>query len=188
MSKRKSSNELDRPLTMTLEDHVKCANRIYMVSQEHSLLVAGFHKKKCEEGRGKKQFKPRSKADKAIYLHEIFYRKKSLSSIDTFPCAFKSDMEELMFRDHNGQEECTTSVYYNVSKRVSDAKIKKEFQPLSDEPMLTENDKLLIRNYNDKYLELMNYCMGRLKGFCDNKKKRRWIKSIGQASTIGNKK
>ena len=98
MSKRKSSNKLDRPLPMTLEDHVKCANRIYIVSQEHRLLVADFHKKKCEEGRGKKQFKPRSKADNA--------------------------------------------------------------------------------NYNDKYLELMKYCMGRLKGFCDNKKKRRWIKSM----------
>lgn len=51
MSKRKSSNELDRPLPMTLEDHVNCADRIYIVSQEHSLLVADFHKKKCEEGR-----------------------------------------------------------------------------------------------------------------------------------------
>jgi len=91
----------------TLERIRACWQRL-MVSQEHSLLVDDFHKKKCEEGRGKKQFKPRSKADNA--------------------------------------------------------------------------------NYNDKYLELMKYCMGRLKGFCDNKKKRRWIKSIGQASTIGNKK
>jgi len=56
MSKRKSSNELDRPLHhMYIADHVKCANRIYIVSQEHRLLVADFHKKKCEEGRGKKQ-------------------------------------------------------------------------------------------------------------------------------------
>jgi len=178
MSKRKSSNELDRPLPMTLEDHVKCANRIYIVSQEHHLLVADFHKKKCEEGRGKKQFKPRSKADNAIYFHKIFYGKKILSGFDTFPCTFMSDMEELMFRDHDGQEECSTSVYYNVGERVSDAKIKKDFQPLSDAPTLTENDKLLIRNYNDKYFELMNYCMRNLNGFRDNKKKRRWIKSM----------
>ena len=178
MSKRKSSNSLDSPLPMTLEDHVKCANRIYIVSQEHRLLVADFHKKKCEEGRGKKQFKPRSKADNAIYSDKIFYGKNILTGYDTFPCTFMGDMEELMFRDHDGQEECTTSVYYNVGKRVSDAKIKKDFQPLSDAPMLTENDKLLIRNYNDKYLKLMNYCMGMLNGFGAHNKKRRWIKSM----------
>jgi hypothetical protein len=57
------------------------------------------------------------------------------------------------------------AVYYNVCDTVSDAKIKKDFQPLSDAPMLTENDKLIIRNYNDKYLKLMNYCMGMLIGF-----------------------
>ena len=186
MSKRKSSNELDRPMSMTLEDHVKCANRIYIASRERILLVADFHKKKCEEGRmiQEKQFKPRSKADNAIYSHKIFYGKKIMSDCDTFPCAFISDMEELMFRDHEDQEECTTSVYYNVGKRVSDAKIKKDFQPLSDEPMLTENDKLIIRNYNDKYFELMNYCMGMLKGFCDNKKKRRWIKSMKRSVAV----
>jgi hypothetical protein len=178
MSKRKSSNKLDRPLPMTLEDHVKCANRIYIVSQEHYLLVADFHKKKCEEGRGKKQFKPRSKADDAIYADKIFYGKNILTGFDTFPSLFQSDMEELMFRDHNGQEQCKTSVYYNVGERINDAKIKKEFQPLSDEKMLTENDKLIIRNYNDKYLELMNYCMEMLNGYRDNKKKRRWIKSM----------
>jgi len=169
--KRKFEN---RP-SMTIEDHVKCGEDIYKIAELHVLLVSDFHKKKCDVHAGKKKYKPRTPADEKIYSGKLFYGKPGLSWSDAFPCAFKDDMDNLMYRDH---KECTPSMYYNVNERVSGAQVQKDFEPLSDERTLTEGDKTIIQAYNDKYYALMTYCMEHLKGKFDNKRKIQWMHNM----------
>ena len=174
--KRKFEN---RP-SMTIEDHVKCGEDIYKIAKLHVLLVSDFHKKKCKRCKSLvgKTYKARSKADDFFYKYKLFYGKSELSPFDSFPAGFQSDMENLMYDDYCGHEECTPSMYYNVNERVRYAQLQKDFEPLSDERTLTEGDKTIIQAYNDKYYALMTYCMEHLKGKFDNKRKIQWMDNM----------
>ena len=157
---------------MSLQDHVTCAEDIYIVSRQ--LLCSDFLNKKYNK-MGQK-YEPRTKEDKVIYENQVCYGLPVLSGTEFFPCSFQSDMEDLMCHHHEDDPKCSLSNYYSVKDRIDLEQVKQDMDLLSDEPTLTQKDKEIIMAYNRKYYALMTYCLEHLEGFITNKRKKEYVK------------
>ena len=158
---------------MTMDEHIKCAEDIYSIERQHTILIDEFHKKKCKKNRT--NYKPRSKVDQYIYNQQLFY---TTSGWSPHPCVLlRTDMEDLMFRQHHTDIKCTPSVYFGVHRRIH-YEFTNDDGLFSDDPGLTMADKQVIRKFNEKHYSILSYCMTHLEGYDTNKEVKKWMKRV----------
>ena len=148
------------PLTeWTLQDHQTCGKDIHAWQNLFDFYIEEVHKKKMHKKKRTGRFHPNSPEVDVAYRKYLFHNKKSRTSFDDFPCSFKCELEDCMYRDHEGKEGCTTNVYYNQSG--DDLKPSKgpDVTPLDPDPNMTDADLETLKHLNVEYVEFMDKCI-----------------------------
>ena len=101
--------------------------------------------------------------------------------MDTFPCSFKCEMEEVMFAHHKKTDtRVTVDVYYGRDhNKLSTLAMP---PPLSDAPTLTDEDRVAIKTFNAEYVAFMEDCIDTIQRCLPKsqhvKKMRKWCERV----------
>ena len=143
----------------TLQDHQTCGKDIRTWFKLIDFYIEEVHKKKMFQMKRTGRFYPNSPEVESAYRKYLFHNKKRRTSFDDFPCAFKCELEDCMYRDHKDKEDCTINVYYNLS--VDDLKPSEgpDLTPLDPDPNMTDADHATLKNLNVEYVAFMDKCI-----------------------------
>ena len=156
---------------MLTEEDIKEKNKIYAQLIEefdkvNDSLIEQFHSKKFI-AKGTK-FYPSNKKEEEIYLKVLFRGKREINSWDTFPCTFKSRMEDAMCKEIESKgfkyKAEYNEIYYSLDRNnleIDEARYK-----LSNGKTLTESDIQCIKEYANAYVVFLKECVK----ICNNDK------------------
>lgn len=158
----------------SIEDHVRCGKDIQRIWSLHSWYIREFHQKKCKY---KLRYKVNNKRDGRFYSRHLFYKKRGMSSMSTFPSCFKSAMEGLMYDRFQDDPLCTINIYYGAVGRIEHVG-----ELFSTQPTLSQRDKRIVLSFNREYVSLMQKCIKeiefRVPKHCDLNKMKKWCRHV----------
>ena len=158
----------------SIEDHLQCGKDIQRIWSMHSWYIQDFHRKKCTY---KMKYKPNDKADGCFYAKYLFYKKRGMTSMSTFPSEFKCAMDSLMYEQFINHPDCTNDVYYGAV-----GLIKYTGTPFSKQPNLSQEDKRIILAFNKEYILLMQKCIKEIEiqrpRYSSLKKMKKWCTHV----------
>ena len=115
--KKNMQKEQETPRKMDFEQHCENGRRLRRLEIEHSAAIEEFHLKKCIKT--KKGFTPpEDRLSRLVYDKLLFVGRKRLSSMDVFPCAFQSALEDSMLHSNPDLGSNFSEAYYNLSRHV----------------------------------------------------------------------
>jgi len=98
------------------------------------------------------------------FFETFFCYKRKLQCAESpwnvFPSLFRLEMENAMFKDHPDNECVKDTTYFCDS---GDGWTLHHLPPLSDQPILTDDDRRIIKMLNVEYVELMKRCVKKAK-------------------------
>lgn len=150
---------------LTLDDHLRIAEQLYITEQQHRNLVADFHKKKCAARRSNQiKFKPNSAQDVNVYKKRVRPYDNNIFGI------VKCTMDSLVYHTYTADAfaafaqthprvEGRGDVYFFIRKRVQAEDVQVTLQTFSPEPTLTQTDLDIIAWHNHGKLALVEECL-----------------------------
>jgi hypothetical protein len=151
------------PTEWTLQEHQQCGKDIHTWYKLIEFYIDEMHQKKMHRKTAHGRYHSNDEEIERTYSMCLFYKRKQRSSFDDFPSAFKSELEDCMYRDYDGKDGCTTQVYYNQSGKGLTPSDGPDPTPLDSKPYLTDEDHAKLRSLNLKYVAFMDKCIAHAK-------------------------
>jgi hypothetical protein len=118
-----------------------------------------------------KMYQPRSRDDDAFYAKILFFGRKTVSTNDPFPSAFRCYLEEVMLWKDPLVGYPVLNVYYGKRTEVTDEEC--AHLALSNEPVLTTEDRAVILDYVKRLVMWMHKAVELTKNT-----KPKWLKPL----------
>jgi len=145
--------------------HLRLAKTMRQLLKWRSHLIHQMHEFKSKPRKQGQRYKMNTRADKWVYDVQLFLGLPRLTSLDTYPCEFRHQLEKVMWKEVGIHVVDTWStedmgLYYDYKEnldRWTDA-ILLEGCPQLDESSstLTTGDLQIIKDFNSRCLEFVN--------------------------------